>query len=95
MVDIIAAVPSPVLQTLTPAPLDPKPISASLQRHLTDVLANIQTGQRGQATAAVTTQGVEVSVGTKIGSRTTVGGWAGKEWGGKTWSAGAKVGVVW
>ncbi len=71
-------------------PLDPKPISDSLERHLADTLAKIPTGKRGQVTGAVTTSGVEASIGMRVRPSVTVSGWAGREWHGRGWSAGAR-----
>ncbi len=71
-------------------PADPHPILDALDRHLKDVLANIPAGKRGQVTGAVTTSGVEATVGVKVKPSVTVSGWAGREWGGRGWSAGAR-----
>ncbi len=70
--------------------LDPHPVSDSLDRHLKEVLTQIPTGKRGELAGTVTTSGVEASVAVKIRRDVTVSGWAGREWGGRGWSAGAR-----
>lgn len=79
--------------TVPAVPVDPKPISAALQRHFDEVLTRIPTGRIGQVDLAVTTQGVEASVAAKravrVGQITTTA-YAGREWGGG-WLAGGKV----
>lgn len=82
---------------MTPSLGDPRPISDSLQKHLTDVLSKIPSGRRGQAEVAVSTSGVEASVGARghvKGVEVGGSGWAAREWGGKGWSAGARGSVV-
>lgn len=74
---------------------EPKPVSDFLNRHMDDVLAKIPTGKRGQISGAVTTLGVEGSIGARVGSRTTISGWAGKEWGHKGWSGGVRGSYTW
>lgn len=72
-----------------------KPISDALQRHLEDVLTQIPSGQRGVASVAVSTDGVEAILGTRLNANTTLTGYAGKVWGGSGWTAGAKAAVHW
>lgn len=76
-------------------PLDPHPVSDSLEKHLTDTLSQIPTGKRGQLTGAITTAGVEAALGWRVKPNVTVSGWAGREWSGRGWSAGARAGFVW
>ena len=79
--------------TTTTALADPKPISAALQRHFDEVLTRIPTSRTGQVDVAVSTQGVEASVGAKSTVRVgTLSGvaYAGREWSGG-WLAGGKV----
>ncbi len=71
-------------------PVDPHPIADSLERHLKDALERVPAGKRGQVTGAVTTSGVEASIGMAVTRGVTVSGWAGREWGGRGWSAGAR-----
>ncbi len=71
-------------------PLDPHPISDALEQRLTETLSKIPTGKRGQVAGAVTTAGIEASVGITVRPNVTVSGWAGREWGGRGWSAGAR-----
>lgn len=92
----MSAATTTVMLPTTPSaqqPADPKPVSAALQRHFDEVLGRIQTGRTGQADFAVTTEGVEASVGAKKTVRVgTLSGaaYAGREWGGG-WLAGGRV----
>lgn len=82
----------------TPSAIDivtRKPISDALQRHLEDVLTQIPTGQRGVASVAVSTDGVEAQFGTRLAGNVTLTGYAAKLWGGPGWTAGAKAAVRW
>jgi len=76
-------------------PNDPRPISDSLERHFREEAAAIPAQKRGQANVAVTTEGVGAGISTKLGSRSVLTGWAGRQWKGEGWSAGARVGIVW
>lgn len=79
---------------------DPKPITASLEQHFRDEAALIPAGKRGQLSAAITTRGIGVGGAAKLNQRrrwfgeSSVSGWAGREWGGSGWSAGARVGTI-
>jgi len=75
-------------------PNDPRPISESLEKHFRDEAAAIPSGKRGQANVAVTTEGVGAGISTKLGRGAVLTGWAGRQWKGQGWSAGARVGVV-
>lgn len=74
---------------------DPRPISDGLERRLRETLAGIPSGRRGQLAGTVTTAGVEASLGVRVRENVTVSGWAGREWGGKGWLAGARAGLSW
>lgn len=70
---------------------DPKPISSALDRHLTDVLAKIPTGKRGQVHGAISNKGVEAGIGIKLGTNGAASAYAGREWG-SGWTMGARGG---
>jgi hypothetical protein len=80
------SMPGPALPGVEP---DPKPISAALQRHFDQVLSQIPTGKSGQVGLAVTTAGMEASVGAKRGGLTATV-YAGREWT-SGWLAGGRV----
>lgn len=73
----------------------PQPVVPALDGVLKQQEAAIPAGKRGLLTTTITTKGVEAGIGSRLGKNTTVTGWAGREWGGKGWTAGARVGVSW
>ena len=75
-----------------PVLVEPKPISDALEAHLKDTLSQIPSGKRGQITGAVTTDGIEASIGTKIHGG-TVSAFAAHDWDTRGWLAGTRA--VW
>jgi hypothetical protein len=81
-----------------PVAPDPTPIGAALDAHLKNVLSEIPTGRRGQATVALTTGGLEAGLGARgkvKGVDIAGAGWAAKAWGHGGWSAGARAAFTW
>lgn len=68
-------------------PLDPKPVSDALKRHFDQVAAQVPVNKRGQVQVAVTTEGVEGSIGFKRGP------WSAAAYAGKDWDSGWLAGV--
>ena len=72
----------------------PRPMSGSLRAAIDDAVKAIPAGKRGHVTAAATLRGVQVEAGVKPKDWLSVGGYAGKLWGGG-WEAGAKATATW
>lgn len=87
-----------LLVPVDPGVQEPKPISDFLRQHLDDTLSQIPSGKRGQASASVSTDGVEAEIGArwtlKPGIDATASGYAAREWGGSGWTAGARAGLI-
>ncbi len=86
------------MSTPAVAPLDPQPVSPSLERHMRDVLSQIPSGRTGVVTGAVTTSGVELGGGARARLKrfdVAGSGWVGREWGaGKGWLAGVRGSIA-
>lgn len=74
---------------------DPRPISDFLDKQLRETLEKLPPSSgRGFLEASVTTDGAQVEVGSKLGPRWAVSGWAGLQWKGHP-IAGARVKGSW
>lgn len=67
----------------------------AMRAAIDDAVRAVPTGKRGQATAGITTRGVQFDAGYQVKDWLSVGGSAAKLWGGGGWDAGAKATVSW
>lgn len=69
-------------------------MSDNLRASIDSAVKAIHANKRGQATAAVTLEGVQFEVGHRVKPWLTLGGYAGRPWRGG-WEAGAKATATW
>lgn len=72
----------------------PRPLSADLRAAIEDAIRSIPPDKRGQATVAVSLDGVMAEVAVTPKDWLSVGGYAGRLWSGG-WTAGAKAQATW
>lgn len=78
---------------LVPPPYTP--MSSALRASIDSAVRAIPNGKRGQATAAITLDGVQFDAAVQHSDWLSFGGYGARLWRGGGWTAGAKATATW